>query len=159
MKSDAIDVPSESLAPIDEFRRLMGTLYGVAGIAHLLDCTVGPSQLLVTAGAPTFDQLPPSGKLYALLWCAAGPISYAASRVGGMGRAADLGLIFYGLVEVFGAWLIRFVNSTNLDAVGTLSLSTSDLDAVTNAIAVQGVVALAWLYSSRREAKSEEGLL
>lgn len=145
MKSET-GASSSALASIDEFRQLMGTLYGIAGIAHLLDCTVGQSQLLVMAGSPTFYQLPLSGQLYALLWCAAGPISYAASKTGG--RAADLGLIFYGAVEIFGAWLLRLV--TDVDSV-----SLNSMDPFMNAIAVQFVVALAWLYSSQRGPKPE----
>ena len=63
----------------------------------------------------------------------AGPVAYAASRRGG--RAADAGLVLYGLTEVFGAALV----STN---------------ALGNALAVQGVVAASWIYSSMQRDKS-----
>ena len=51
------------------------------------------------------------------------------------GRAADAGLVAYGLVEVLGAALV----STNADA--------AELAALPNALAVQGVVAASWAYS------------
>mmetsp|Transcript_9810 Transcript_9810/g.15077 ORF Transcript_9810/g.15077 Transcript_9810/m.15077 type:complete len:335 (-) Transcript_9810:104-1108(-) len=133
-----------SLSPLDKFRDLMGSLYGVAGVAHLADCLVD-SQLLVTAGSQPFDLLPPLGKAYALLWCAAGPVSFGTSRIGG--KVADLGLIFYGLVEVVGAYLIRFQS----DVPAVTETSSNMMDPFMNAILVQGIVAAAWLYSSQRK--------
>lgn len=117
--------------PLDTFRKLMGALYGVAGLAHLSDLLFGPSSLLLLAGAPPFAELPTLGQAYALLWCAAGPISFWASR-SLSGRIADIGLLFYGLVEILGASF------------------TSNPEALMNAIVVQGVVGAAWLYSKSR---------
>jgi hypothetical protein len=114
--------------PLDSFRKLMGALYGGAGIAHLADLLAGPSTLLVMAGAPVFAELPPFGQAYALLWCLAGPISFVASRSENP-RVADTGLVFYGLVEIIGASLTR--NS----------------ESFVNAIGVQAVVLAAWFYS------------
>ncbi len=116
--------PAEGSAPLDRFRSLMGTLYGIAGIAHAADLA-GPSALLTAAGAPPFQELPPPAQALALVWCLAGPVAYAASRRGG--RAADAGLVAYGLVEVLGA---------------------AFTDALPNALAVQGVVAAS--YSNTR---------
>jgi hypothetical protein len=119
-------------APLDSFRKLMGGLYGGAGVAHLADLLVGPSALLLAAGAPIFADLPPAGQAFALLWCAAGPVSFAASRADDP-RIADAGLVFYGLVEVVGAYL------------------THNSEAFANALGVQGVVLAAWLYSSSKK--------
>lgn len=76
----------------------------------------------------------------AIVWCLAGPLSYITSRFFG-GKVADLGLILYGLVEVGGAGVIRFGGDGAAAVAG-------DLDPFVNAIVVQGVVALAWMYSS-----------
>ena len=118
----------------------MGTLYGIAGLAHAADCLAGPSTLLTAAGAPPFQELPPPAQALAGVWCLAGPVAYAASRRGG--RTADAGLVFYGLIEVLGAALV----STNVDA--------AELAALPNALAVQGVVAASWVYSSMQTDKS-----
>ena len=131
---------AEGSAPLDRFRTLMGTLYGVAGIAHAADLLIGQSALLTAAGAPPFRDLPPPAQALAGMWCLAGPVAYVASRRGG--RAADAGLVAYGLVEVLGAALI----STNVDA--------AELAALPNALAVQGVVAASWIYSSMQRDKS-----
>ena len=130
----------EGSAPLDRFRSLMGTLYGIAGLAHAADCLAGPSALLTAAGAPPFRELPPPAQALAVIWCAAGPLAYLTSRRGG--RAADAGLVAYGLVEVLGAALV----STNVDA--------AELAALPNAVAVQGVVAASWIYSSLQTDKS-----
>ena len=55
LDSSATTTTNESL---DKFRRLMGTLYGIAGFAHAYDLILGGSQLLVAAGAPPFEMLP-----------------------------------------------------------------------------------------------------
>ena len=147
ISNDAIAPPTpsavgsaEGSAPLDRFRSLMGTLYGVAGIAHAADCLAGPSALLTAAGAPPFQDLPPPAQALAVIWCAAGPLAYLTSRRGG--RAADAGLVAYGVVEVLGAALI----SANVDA--------AELAALPNAVAVQGVVAASWIYSSTQTDKS-----
>ena len=110
----------------------MGTLYGVAGIAHAVDLLIGPSALLTAAGAPPFQELPPPAQALAGAWCLAGPTAYVASRHGG--RAADAGLVAYALVEVLGA-----------------ALTPTGLP---NALAVQSVVAASWIYSSMQRDKS-----
>jgi hypothetical protein len=132
--------PAEGSAPLDSFRSLMGTLYGIAGLAHAADCLAGPSALLTAAGAPPFRDLPPPAQAFAGLWCLAGPLAYLTSRRGG--RVADAGLVAYGVVEVLGAALI----SANVDA--------AELAALPNALAVQGVVAASWIYSSMQRDKS-----
>jgi len=118
--------PAEGSAPLDRFRSLMGTLYGIAGITHAADLA-GPSALLTATGAPPFQELPPPAQALAVIWCAAGPLAYLTSRRGG--RVADAGLVAYGLVEVLGA---------------------AFTDALPNALAVQGVVAASWAYSNTR---------
>jgi hypothetical protein len=134
------------LSDLDKFRQLMGNLYGVAGLAHLADCTVGPSQLLTMSGAPSFFMLPPEGQAFALLWCFMGPISFACSQVGG--RFADAGLFLYGLVEVVGAGLIA--------SSFTATDSTVAMDPFANAALVQGIVAMAWVYSSQKRESVNE---
>jgi hypothetical protein len=121
---------------ISQFRRLMGLLYGFAGLAHLADMLVGESELLAMAGAPTFGLLPPEGKAYALLWCLSGPLAFAQATVGG--RVADIGLISYGLIEVAGALLCRM--SWPLEAA-------EPNDVVLQAVSVQLLVLTSWLYS------------
>ena len=131
---------AEGSAPLDRFRTLMGTLYGVAGLAHATDLLIGQSALLTAAGAPPFWELPPAAQALAAAWCLAGPLAYLTSRRGG--RVADAGLVAYGLVEVLGAALV----SANVDA--------AELAALPNALAVQGVVAASWIYSSMQTDKS-----
>ena len=146
ISDDAIAPPApppavgEGSAPLDRFRTLMGTCYGVAGLAHAADLLIGPSALLTAAGAPPFRDLPPPAQALAGMWCLAGPVAYVASRRGG--RVADAGLVAYGVVEVLGAALI----SANVDA--------AELAALPNAVAVQGVVAASWIYSSTQTDKS-----
>lgn len=135
---------NDAYLPLNKFRNLMGALYGGAGLAHLFDLYFGGSQLLVSAGAPPFESLPLEGQALALLWCIVGPLSYIKSRIGG--KVADLGLILYGLVEVAGAGVIRFGDGYQV----------GDLDPFVNAVVVQGVVALAWLYSSKKESDGIE---
>ncbi|CAB9527587.1 expressed unknown protein [Seminavis robusta] len=131
---------------LDKFRNLMGSLYGVAGLAHLADCIVGDSQLLTMAGAPTFDMLPLVGQVYALLWCLMGPLSFAMTKLFGGKGFADMGLILYGLVEVVGAGLIDvFYGSGSLEASALLIMNP-----LLNAILVQAVVAGAWSYSANK---------
>eukprot|EP00571_Detonula_confervacea_P008561 CAMPEP_0172315082 /NCGR_PEP_ID=MMETSP1058-20130122/24053_1 /TAXON_ID=83371 /ORGANISM="Detonula confervacea, Strain CCMP 353" /LENGTH=152 /DNA_ID=CAMNT_0013029079 /DNA_START=248 /DNA_END=703 /DNA_ORIENTATION=+ len=110
---------------LDKFRSLMGTLYGIAGIAHLYDCVLGPSQLLVAAGNPPFHDLPIVGQVMAIIWCLMGPIAFVLSRQGS-GRIADAGLVAYGVVEV-----------------GVAAFSP-DASTVVNASLVQGIVLAAW---------------
>ena len=100
-------------------------------MAHAADCLAGPSALLTAAGAPPFQELVPPAQALALSWCLAGPVAYVASRRGG--HAADAGLVAYGVVEVLGA---------------------AFTDALPNALAVQGVVAASWIYSSLQTDKS-----
>ena len=130
--------------PIDKFHTLIGNLYGVVGLAHAADCYLGDSQLLVAAGAQPVQELPAAGQGLVALWCAAGPIALAASKVGGV--AADVGLIFYGLVEVAGAAILES-QLPNLDG------ATVEIDPLTNAIVVQGVVVASRLYSKKKKGK------
>eukprot|EP00978_Attheya_sp_CCMP212_P037173 scaffold173632_cov46-Attheya_sp.AAC.2 len=133
--------------PLDKFRRLMGSLYGIAGLAHAADCLLGSSQLLVAASGCTYGELSTFGQLYALIWCAAGPLAFALTNTPSQKAPslADWGLILYGTVEVGGAWLLEhFVTSGDTTSV------------VSNAIAVQAIVALAWVYSSTRQDQDTE---
>jgi hypothetical protein len=122
---------------LNKFRSLMGSLYGIAGLAHAADSFLGPSALIAASGSPPFADLPIEGKGLAALWCLAGPLAFALSQVGN--GVADIGLIIYGLVEVFGAYFLP------------------DDSAFINAIAVQVVVFAAWQYSkSAGDKKTEE---
>lgn len=134
----ALEKDSSKKSSIDDFRSLMGSLYGIAGVAHLVDSLLS-SQLLTSAGSPPFNSLPPLGQGLVLIWCFMGFVSFAFSRIGGF--AADLGLILYGFVEMSCAGIIRFRG----DAI------VGSLDPLTNAIMVQAIVALAWLYSAKKD--------
>eukprot|EP00536_Pseudo-nitzschia_multiseries_P008464 jgi/Psemu1/287810/fgenesh1_pg.215_\ len=139
--------------PLDSFRKLMGALYGVAGVAHFLDLTLGGSVLFTTViGIPSFENLSLLGQLYSLLWCAAGPMAYVLSaavdrasapttdyselRI--LGNPADIGIVLYGIVELFGALL-----SSGIDGASS--------DVVTNAAGVQAIVLAAWIYSYQKQ--------
>jgi hypothetical protein len=116
--------------PIDEFRLLMGSAYGIAGLAHAADL-VGPNILLGEAGYPSFFEMPFLGQLLAVAWCTSGPLSFFLSRIGY--KAADIGLFLYGVIEIVGA-----------------SLSPS---ALSKAISVQIIVLVSWLYSRSRSSQ------
>ena len=131
-------------------------LYGVAGLAHFLDLLVGVSALFASAGIPPYASLSSSAQAFALLWCASGPLAYALNRIDTQShdralqstaqsndRAAglslsDLGLVYYGLVEVLGAALA---------VIG----GDSGEDVLMMAVGVQLVVLMAWLYSNNKE--------
>ena len=117
--------------PLDSFRKLMGGLYGVAGLLHALDLYVGDSILFQSNGIPPYSELPMEGKVLATIWCAMGPLAWRASRQASS-KVKDAGLFAYALVEVMGAWA-----SGHADVLG-------------NALLVQGIVAGAWVYSSRK---------
>ena len=121
--------------PLDSFRKLMGTLYGIAGLAHGIDLWLGGSVLFTSFDLPPFEDLPMEGQAYAALWCAAGPVSYLLSHNTGSWskRLGDLGIFMYGFVEVLGAIL------------------SSNNQARTNAVGVQVVVVAAWLYSNQKQ--------
>ena len=136
------DNQSEAQLPIDKFRSLMGSLYGVAGLAHAADCYLGDSQLLVAAGSPTAQDLPMTGQSLVALWCAAGPIAFGASKAGGV--AADLGLLFYGAVEVAGAAILE-------SELPNLGGTAADIGPLINAVVVQGIVLASWLYSKNKK--------
>eukprot|EP00957_Ditylum_brightwellii_P105151 8015230-Ditylum_brightwellii.AAC.1 len=121
----------------------MGTLYGVAGLAHAGDCYLGQSQLLAAAGSPPVTDLPPQGQLLVGIWCAAGPLAYAASKLGG--RIADAGLVVYGLIEVAGGVTL------NQYLLSGGSSGAVEIDAVTNALGVQAIVLASWLYSNNKQ--------
>jgi hypothetical protein len=137
--SDDNDVANVGFSPfaeapvaLNKFRALMGSLYGIAGLAHFADLLLGQSTLLTTAGAPVFSDLSSLGQMYAMIWCSSGPLAYAMTL---RERFADAGLIVYGLVEVLGAILLKW-NGFPADL------------AIANAVVVQVVVAGSWIYSS-----------
>lgn len=121
--------------PLVKFQQLMGILYGIAGVAHFVDLVFGDSQILKLSSYAPFGELTWSGQALALIWCAAGPIAFVSSRIAGLENA---GLIGYGLMEVFCAAL---VSST------TTTISMSPL---WNALSVQTIVAVSYVYSSRK---------
>jgi hypothetical protein len=126
--------------PLDDFRTLLETLYGVAGLTHFADCLLGDSQLLVAAGCPAFAELPIEGKALALLWCAAGPAAFYCSRSVGL---EDVGLIGYGVIEVACA------------AVAAAVTATPQVNPLINALGVQAIVTASWLYSSKKTMKQQ----
>lgn len=117
--------------PLDSFRKLMGTLYGVAGILHAFDL-LGDSILFTTNGIPAFSDLPVEGQALAISWCAVGPLASLLSRQR-LPFLQDSGLVIYGFVETLGAWF------------------SGNSEAFTNALLVQAIVAAAWVYSYRKE--------
>jgi len=141
--------------PLDSFRKLMGILYGIAGMAHLLDLLVGGSQLFTTVvGIPSFENLELVGQLYALVWCAAGPIAYylsanaasSADATDGSAIAfnkADIGIVLYGIVELLGAGLSSGFNGAAPDVVS-------------NAVGVQAIVLAAWIYSYQKQLQQQQ---
>ena len=142
--------------PLDSYRKLMGVLYGIAGVSHLVDLLVGGSQLFTTVvGIPPFENLGLVGQLYSLLWCAAGPIAYylsiatdsSADTTDGSTikffNKADVGLVFYGIVELLGA-------------VFSSGFSGASPDVVSNATGVQAIVLAAWLYSYQKQRQQLE---
>lgn len=127
---------SSTKAPINEFRTLMGSLYGVAGVLHLFDLVLGGSNLFTSAGIPPFQNLPFAGQMLALVWCAVGPVSFALSRTV---QLADAGLILYGMVEVGGA------------GISAAFFPLADFENIfLKAIVVQLVVFAAYLYSAAK---------
>jgi len=142
-KSNDDEGSTTTTTNLQDFRTLMGSLYGVAGVAHLADLTVGDSALLTAAGAPVFTDLSVPGQAYALLWCMSGPMAFVASRGAAAATAADFGLVLYGVIEVLGAVLLK-VNGYPSDM------------AVINAVVVQVVVAASWIYSSSSSSRDEK---
>lgn len=134
------DIEGINNGNLDKFRSLMGSLYGVAGLAHAGDCYFGESKLLVAAGSPAYPDLPLEGKALVAIWCAAGPLAFVTSRTKNS-SIADWGLLFYGVVEVLGAAIIKTTSST-----------ITDIDALTNSIFVQAVVLASWFYSRKKDA-------
>lgn len=145
--------------PLDSFRKLMGVLYGIAGVAHLLDLLVGGSQLFTTViGIPSFENLDFAGQTYALLWCAVGPIAYSfsattasSSSFQGSGddaialNRADLGIVLYGIVELLGA-------------IFSSAITGASPDVVSNAVGVQAIVLAAWIYSYQKQLRLDSSL-
>lgn len=146
--------------PLDEFRSIMGSLYGVAGVAHAFDLLLGDSQLLIAAGCPAYSNLPAAGQFLALIWCAAGPIAFATTRMnhhqeGSATTAAtiaDAGLIFYGSVEVACAAVVAVTAAAAASnpPPSMVTTATSTMNPLASALAVQLVVAASWLYSSQK---------
>mmetsp|Transcript_5835 Transcript_5835/g.6781 ORF Transcript_5835/g.6781 Transcript_5835/m.6781 type:complete len:305 (-) Transcript_5835:235-1149(-) len=125
--------------PLNSFRTLMGQLYGIAGVAHLADILAGESVLFTSAGIPVYTDLPLVGQAYAWFWCAVGPLSYFATSIrkedpsNRPSLVADGSLVLYGLVEVIG-----------------VILASTNSEVLINAIAVQGIVSAAWIYSYKK---------
>jgi len=139
--------------PLDSFRKLMGVLYGIAGVVHFLDLALGGSVLFTTViGIPPVENLNPFGQWYSLLWCASGPLAYFLSIAANRDSAtasvhpkrrlpanpADIGLVLYGIVELVGAVL-----SSGIDGASS--------EVVTNAAGVQAIVLTAWIYSYQKQ--------
>lgn len=61
------DASSDTDTNLNKFHNIMGTFYGVAGIAHLADLLAGESSLLKAAGAPAFSSLPMGGQVAAIV--------------------------------------------------------------------------------------------
>ena len=80
--------------PLVKFQQLMGILYGIAGVAHFVDLVFGESQILKLSGCAPFGELPWSGQVLALIWCAAGPIAFVCSRIAGL-ENADIDWIWF----------------------------------------------------------------
>jgi len=142
--------------PLDSYRKLMGALYGIAGLSHLVDLLVGGSQLFTTViGIPPFEDLELVGQLYSLVWCAAGPIAYylsittdsSADTTGGSTiqffNKADIGLVLYGTIELLGA-------------VFSSGFTGASPDALSNATGVQAIVLAAWIYSYQKQRQQLE---
>ena len=125
---------------INKFRGIMCTAYSAAGILHLIDFA-GPSNILLLAGAPRFEYLPPIAQGIAIVWSILGPLCYLARpRPDGSidTRLTDGALILYGGFEVavaFGAYIF---------------FESHKIDAVLNAVAVQLVVGICYTILSRR---------
>ena len=120
----------ESDTNLNKFRSLMGSLYGIAGLAHAADCFAGESQLIVSAGSPPFPELSLEGQALTSIWCLSGPVAFALSRSGS--TTADVGLILYGIIEVTAASFLP------------------DGGALINAVLVQGIVLASWIYSRQK---------
>ena len=125
-----------------EFRELMGTLYGFAGLAHAVDLLAGPSQLAMTAGAPAFANMDATQKALALGWCAMGPLAAVAGRVGAGPKVAAAGLVAYGAYEVA------------LAVACAAAFGAAGGDAVTGAVAVQAVVFGCYQFLSLKSSSS-----
>jgi hypothetical protein len=128
--------------PLNSFRRLMGTLYGVAGLAHGFDLWLGGSVLFASFDIPEFRNLPMEGQALAVVWCGMGPLAYVLSRTIDEHQSssqwrADLGLALYGLVEVFGA------------------LVSGNPNAFANAVGVLMLVGAAWICSQQKQASRQ----
>ena len=137
----ALQQQQKQISPsrLEEFRMLMGTLYGIAGLAHVADLLLGSSALFTNFGWPVFADLSATGQLLALFWCAMGPIAFVLSRVG----LGDVGLVMYGVVELS---LTALANQQFSGAEPVFSSSS-----VLNAVLVQAIVYASWLYSASRD--------
>mmetsp|Transcript_15533 Transcript_15533/g.24834 ORF Transcript_15533/g.24834 Transcript_15533/m.24834 type:complete len:259 (+) Transcript_15533:33-809(+) len=120
-----------------DFQQLMGILYGVAGILHLVDL-FGPNTLPGIAGAPPFTELSFGGQVAALFWCATGPIAFAATRLAAK-PLGDASLAFYGLYEI------------GLAASVPATYPSAGEQAVLNAVLVQMVVLAAYVYTAWKD--------
>lgn len=133
--------------PLVKFQQLMGVLYGVAGVAHFVDLCFGDSQILQLAGCPSFGALSVAGQVLALLWCAAGPVAFVTSRIVGL---ENVGLVGYGVMEVFCAAIVVASATTITDATG--------MNPLVNALGVQAIVAASYKYSSQKTLDEADSL-
>ena len=120
--------------PLGDFRELMGSLYGVAGLAHAADLATS-NALPALAGAPAFGDLPPTGQALAAFWALTGPIAFVLSRKGA--GYAEAGLVLYGATEVGLAALVTSVYAT-------------DAPTLVNSLGVQAWVFGAWVWARSR---------
>eukprot|EP00929_Paragymnodinium_shiwhaense_P110113 TRINITY_DN76829_c0_g1_i1.p1 TRINITY_DN76829_c0_g1~~TRINITY_DN76829_c0_g1_i1.p1 ORF type:complete len:265 (-),score=21.28 TRINITY_DN76829_c0_g1_i1:157-951(-) len=120
-----------------DFQQLMGVLYGVAGLLHLLDL-LGPNALPKMAGAPPFQELSVLGQAAALGWCATGPFAFAITRLASK-PFGDASLAFYGLYEI------------GLAASVSAAYPAAGVDGVLSAVQVQLVVLAAYVYTAWKD--------
>eukprot|EP00931_Biecheleriopsis_adriatica_P036547 TRINITY_DN21042_c0_g1_i1.p1 TRINITY_DN21042_c0_g1~~TRINITY_DN21042_c0_g1_i1.p1 ORF type:complete len:260 (+),score=36.42 TRINITY_DN21042_c0_g1_i1:38-817(+) len=126
----------------DDFQKLMGVCYGVAGLLHIVDL-LGPNMLPAMAGAPPFWELAPVGQIAALVWCATGPIAFAATRLAPK-PLGDASLAFYGLYEI------------GLAASVPVAYPAAGVHAVIDAVKVQLVVLAAYVYTAMKDLPDTE---
>lgn len=122
-------------AKVITFRKTMATAYGFAGVAHFVDLVVGPSTLVMSAGAPDFYGMNVPQQILALVWCVLGPASFVANKVAeenGAPKIAVAGLVVYSVFETALACLCAFY------------YGAKGGDAATGAVAVQAVVFLCY---------------
>lgn len=142
--------PFPAPARLSQFRTLIGSLYGLAGLAHLADALAGDGALLRSAGVEPFASLGLGARAAVLVWCLAGPAAWALSRGGR--ASADLGLLLYGIVEVGCA----AVAAAAANGAATSGGADIGYGAVPGALGVQVAVTLSWLWAKGQWAGRRE---